>query len=236
MWSGLFSHVNGVEGFQQNKAPDYPVLCDLAKEAGYFAAIRGKVSHSTPYHPYAWDADVTKKADGRQHHVKDPASYGESTKRAIQLASDAGKPFCLMVNISDPHKPFYNQGKKNAKVTDDPYVPTKIFTADEVPVPGFLPDDKIIRDELASYYSTVRRADDCFGFVMDALAESGKADETFVIFFSDHGMPLPFAKTQLYYHSTRTPLMIRWPGVTSAGKSDDQHMVSAIVFCRRYWK
>ena len=56
MWSGLLAHVNGVEGFVQNKQPDYPVLCDLAKEAGYFAAIRGKVSHSPPYTPYPWDA------------------------------------------------------------------------------------------------------------------------------------------------------------------------------------
>jgi N-sulfoglucosamine sulfohydrolase len=43
-------------------------------------------------------------------------------------------------------------------------------------------------------------------------------------------MPLPFAKTQLYHHSTRTPLMIRWPGVVTPGTVDDKHMVSAIDF------
>ncbi|HUG70580.1 MAG TPA: sulfatase-like hydrolase/transferase, partial [Pirellulaceae bacterium] len=59
MWSGMYSHKNGVEGFVQNRHADYPVLCDLAKSAGYFTAIRGKGSHSTPYFPYAWDADVT---------------------------------------------------------------------------------------------------------------------------------------------------------------------------------
>jgi N-sulfoglucosamine sulfohydrolase len=47
---------------------------------------------------------------------------------------------------------------------------------------------------------------------------------------SDHGMPLPFAKTQLYHHSTRTPLMIRWPSVTKAGAVDELHMVSAVDF------
>ena len=56
MWSGMFSHVNGVEGFAQNKEADYPVLCDLAKDAGYFTGIRGKVAHSPPFTPYAWDA------------------------------------------------------------------------------------------------------------------------------------------------------------------------------------
>ena len=49
-----------------------------------------------------------------------------------------------------------------------------------------------------------------------------------LVFLSDHGMPLPFAKTQLYHHSTRTPLMVRIPGVTKAGKVDKQHMVSVL--------
>ncbi|TWU04495.1 sulfatase family protein [Stieleria varia] len=229
MWSGLFSNVNGVEGFQQNRNPDYPVLCDLAKSAGYFTAIRGKVSHSTPYTPYAWDADVTQNPDGGQYHIKDPASYGASTRNAIAMAEEAGKPFCLMVNISDPHKPFYNTTKRGEQASD-PYVPTRVFSADEVPVPGFLPSDDVIKDELASYYSSVRRADDAFRSVMQALEQSGKFDRTFIMFLSDHGMPLPFAKTQLYHHSTRTPLMVRWPGVTKAGTADDVHMVSAIDF------
>jgi N-sulfoglucosamine sulfohydrolase len=50
------------------------------------------------------------------------------------------------------------------------------------------------------------------------------------MFLSDHGMPLPFVKTQLYHHSTHTPLIIRWPGVTRAGTVDDRHMVSAVDF------
>ena len=49
-----------------------------------------------------------------------------------------------------------------------------------------------------------------------------------LIFLSDHGMPLPFAKTQLYHHSTRTPLMVRIPGVTENGKVEKRHMVSVV--------
>jgi N-sulfoglucosamine sulfohydrolase len=64
--------------------------------------------------------------------------------------------------------------------------------------------------------------------VLRALDESGQADRTLVVFLSDHGMPLPFAKTQLYYHSTHTPLIIRWPGVTKPGAVDEQHMVSSV--------
>ena len=229
MLSGLYSHVNGVEGFVQNKTPDYPVLCDLAQQAGYFAAIRGKASHSTPYHPYPWDANLDETKDGKKRHNKDAASYGDSTRDGIAMAKEAGKPFCLMVNISDPHKPFYAQGKGGDTV-EDRHVPSRVFTAAEVPVPGFLPSDDVIKKELAHYYSSVRRADDCFREIMFALDESGQTENTFVLFLSDHGMPLPFAKTQLYHHSTRTPLVVRWPGVTQANSIDDKHMISAVDF------
>ena len=48
------------------------------------------------------------------------------------------------------------------------------------------------------------------------------------MFISDHGMPFPFAKTQLYHHSTRTPLVFRWPGKIAPGQVDKKHMVSAV--------
>ena len=229
MWSGRYPHNNRVEGFYQVKDPDYPVLVDLMQRAGYFTAIRGKASHSTPYHPYHWDLNADTSPDGKKRHIKDAASYGDSARQAIRAAADAQKPFCLMVNVSDPHKPFYAQGKQGTTI-EDPHVPSRVFTADEVPVPGFLFDDPVVRKELAHYYSSVRRADDCVGEVLQALDESGQSEETFVMFLSDHGMPLPFAKTQLYHHSTHTPLIIRWPGVTQAGSWDEQHMVSAVDF------
>jgi len=222
MWSGKYPHNNGVEGFRQVPDIKYPVLADIMREAGYFTAIRGKVSHSTPYHPYKWDA-VLDSHDGKKHHLKDANSYGVSTSDGIAAANAAKKPFCLMINISDPHKPFYAPGR-------DPHEPTKTFTAKEVPVPGFLFDDPVVRDELALYYSSVRRADDAVGSVLAALKKSGAEENTAVIFLSDHGMPLPFAKTQLYHHSTHTPLVVRWPGVTSPDSIDKTNMVSAIDF------
>ncbi len=226
MFSGRYPHNTGVEGFYQVQDPDYPHMVDLMKSGGYFVGIRGKVSHSTPYQPYAWDADLTT-LDGEKQHIKDIESYYRSTQRGIAMAKESGQPFCLNINISDPHKPFYAMGNKG-NVVDDPHVPSRVFTADEVPIPGFLFDDPDVRLELAHYYSSVRRADDCFGAILRALRESGQEDDTVVIFLSDHGMPLPFAKTALWHHSTRTPWIVRWPGVTRAGAVDREHMISAV--------
>ena len=227
MLSGLYSHNNKVEGFYQVKNPGWPHLVDLMKGAGYFTGIRGKVSHSTPYQPYAWDANLDTLPNGSKAHIKDAKSYGTSTANGISKAKAAKKPFCLVINISDPHKPFWSKPKGGGK---DPFVPTRIFKANEVPIPGFLFDDLQVREELALYYSSVRRADDCVGEVLTALEASGEANNTVLMFMSDHGMPLPFAKTQLYHHSTHTPWMVRWPGVTKAGSVDTQHMISAVDF------
>lgn len=226
MFSGRYPHNNGVEGFYQVKNPKYPVLSELMHDAGYFTAVRHKVSHSTPYSPHpSWDLVLDQTLKGKQTSSKNVESYYTATSTAIKAAKDAGKPFYVNINIADPHKPFYGEGKQR-----DPNEPSRVFTADEVPVPGFLPDDLEVRKELALYYSSVRRADDCLAVILKALDESGQADNTVVWFLSDHGMPLPFAKTQLYYHSTHTPLIVRWPGKTKAGSVDDRHMVSSVDF------
>jgi N-sulfoglucosamine sulfohydrolase len=229
MWSGRYPHNNHVEGFYQVKDPGYPHLVDLMKGAGYFTAIRGKVAHSTPYSPYGWDLVLDTLPDGSAAHPKDAASYRASTQRGIDRAKAAGKPFCLVINIMDPHKPFYAEGRSGETIAD-PHRPSRVFGPEEVPIPGFLFDDPVVRKELSHYYSSVRRTDDAVGEILAALKASGQEDQTVIMFLSDHGMPLPFAKTQLYHHSTHTPLVIRWPGVTKAGSIDEQHMVSAVDF------
>ncbi len=226
MFSGRYPHNTGVEGFYQVKNPGYPHLVDAMKQGGYFVGIRGKVSHSTPYQPYGWDADLTV-IDGVKQHVKNAESYYLSTKRGIEMAKTAGKPFCLNINISDPHKPFYALDNKG-EVVNDNNQPSHIFEPEEVPIPGFLFDAPDVRLELAHYYSSVRRADDCFAAVRKALTESGQQGNTVIMFLSDHGMPLPFAKTGVWHHSTHTPWIVYWPGVTQPGTVDTAHMISAV--------
>ncbi len=228
MWSGLYPHSSGVEGFYQVPDAKYPHLADLMQGGGYFTGIQHKVAHSTPYSPYpAWDVNLDDAPDGKKRDVKAAQSYFDGLSQGIQAAKQAGKPFCMLMNVADPHKPFYAEGKGGATVPDE-NVPSRVFTPDEVPIPGFLFDDPVVRKELSHYYSSVRRADDCVGSILAALDASGERDNTIILFLSDHGMPLPFAKTQVYHHSSRTPMFFIVPGMTKAGASDSLHMVSAV--------
>ena len=106
----------------------------------------------------------------------------------------------------------------------------KLYKPEEVDVPGFLPDLPGVRAELATYLYSTRRLDDTFGKVMQALQESGEADNTLVLFITDNGIAVPFAKCNAWFHSTRSPLLVRWPGVVKPGTRDDKHFVSVVDF------
>jgi N-sulfoglucosamine sulfohydrolase len=129
-----------------------------------------------------------------------------------------------MVNSHDPHRPFCDP----KKLLPGAAMPSKIYTAQDVTVPGFLPNLPEVKEEFATYLNSTRRLDDTFGKVMQALKESGFEDNTIVVFMSDNGIAFPFAKCNAWFHSSRTPLLIRWPNVIKAGSKDHTHFVSEV--------
>ncbi|RKY08120.1 MAG: hypothetical protein DRP66_05255 [Planctomycetota bacterium] len=136
------------------------------------------------------------------------------------------KPFYFMVNSHDPHRPYHIGGKpiKGAKE------PSKTYKPDEVAVPGFVCDLPGVRQELSCYLNSVRRLDDTFGKTLQALKESGFEENTLVMFLSDNGIAIPFAKCNAYLASTRTPWIVRWPQMVKAGAVDKAHFISGIDF------
>ncbi|MFT5906221.1 MAG: N-sulfoglucosamine sulfohydrolase [Cryomorphaceae bacterium] len=138
-----------------------------------------------------------------------------------------------MANSHDPHRPFYGNDpekwytKKGSKKPAT-LKPSKVFKPEEIVVPGFLPDIPDVRLKIAEYFSSVRRCDDTVGALLKMLDETGVANNTLVIFLSDNGMAFPFAKTNRYLQSTRTPFLVRWPENIKAGNVEKTQMISRI--------
>ncbi|UCC99046.1 MAG: sulfatase-like hydrolase/transferase [Phycisphaerales bacterium] len=229
LMTGRYPHRNGAEGFQPINT-SIPTLQEQLHKAGYLNGILGKVTHLAPREKFKWDMvqDFKELGNGRN-----PKLYYKYARSFFGQATDQGKPFFLMANSHDPHRPFHGSAqeqKKFAAVLSSIPAPSRVYKPEEVEVPGFLPDLPDVRKEIAQYYCSVRRCDDTVGAVMRALRESGQAGNTLVMFLSDNGMALPFAKTNCYLHSTRTPWIAAWPGKTKPGSVDDRHFISGIDF------
>lgn len=220
--TGRYGHNSGCFGF--NKLPkDIPTVYSTFQKNGYLTGILGKVGHSTCDLGFSWNFshDYAQLGAGRS-----PTKYHDYAEEFFARAKKENKPFYFMVNSHDPHRPFHNPDKpmKNAEI------PSRLFSPNEIPVPSYLPDLPEVRKELSHYYNSIRRLDDTVGRVLDALEKSGEADNTLVLFMTDNGSAFPFAKANTYLASTRTPLLVRWPGVTQPGSVDDTHFVSEVDF------
>ena len=225
--TGRYPHRNGALGFEPIRQ-DVPTLTEQLHTTGYLTGIFGKNSHYAPAERFFWDVSVTPRelTAGR-----DPERFYTHAQEFFANAQAARKPFFLHANSADPHRPFPGSQQERTRIEQRnasfPGV-SRTFRPDEVTVPGFLPDIPDVRKEVAQYFGAVHRCDDTVGRLLLALEESGLADNTIVLFLSDNGMALPYAKTNVYLNSTKTPLIVRWPGKIGPASVDEQHMVSAV--------
>ncbi|MFN2352853.1 MAG: sulfatase/phosphatase domain-containing protein, partial [Kiritimatiellia bacterium] len=83
------------------------------------------------------------------------------------------------------------------------------------------------RRQFAELQGSVNRLDEGLGHVMDALEARGLADNTLLVFTTDHGLPMPREKTTLYDRGIGVFLIMRYPGVFNPGGKQEQ-MVSNV--------
>ncbi len=236
LMTGRFPHRNGGMGFEPIHR-DVPTLEEQLDRADYMNGILGKVRHLQPQYKFRWTMahDFYDLRCGR-----DPSLYYHYAKGFFKQAAQAKRPFFLMANSHDPHRPFYGSlqerrvcervwSKHGVHLEDIP-APSRIYDSNDVQVPGFLPDIPGVRKEVAQYYCSVRRCDDTVGRVLSALRESGQEENTVVMFLSDNGMSFPFAKTNCYLNSTHTPWIVRWPGRVKPGTVNTRDFIEGIDF------
>jgi N-sulfoglucosamine sulfohydrolase len=128
-----------------------------------------------------------------------------------------GQPFYAQINFTAPHKgPQWVAARKQKNLVD----PAK------VELPPYYPDHPVVRDEFANYLDAVNLLDTQVGAVIDALKKDGLLDNTAIFVFGDNSRCLLRGKQWLYDPGTRTPLIVRWPGVTKPGSVRTDHALS----------
>ncbi len=194
---------------------DLPVFTEQLASAGYHVGMTGK--GWSPGNAADWPHNPAGKGySSRQIPAADRIKgirsndYAGNFEEFLKDRSD-DQPFCFWFGSSEPHR-TYKKGV-GAEHGIDPA---------KVRMPGFLPDSREVRSDVADYLFEIQWFDQHLGRMLDQLAESGELENTLVIVTSDNGMPFPRAKANLYEFGIHMPLAIAWPAKVPAGQDTDE--------------
>src|SRR5699024_8299084 len=82
---------------------------------------------------------------------------------------------------------------------------------DAVDVPDYLPDNLDTRRDIAAFHGSIRQLDKALGRIFRAVHNSPQANNTMVIFTTDHGAAFPRAKSTLYDSGVQVAFIVRPP-------------------------
>ncbi|MBD3291608.1 MAG: sulfatase-like hydrolase/transferase, partial [Armatimonadia bacterium] len=172
-------------------------------------------------------------------HPHEALGTAQTVSHGIDFLDEVGDdPFFLWLSIPDPHTPLQ---------AAEPWA--SMYDPDEVPLPplidgemeskptcqqidyralcGNTVTEPIMRRAIAMYYGMVSAIDHEVGRFLGELEDRGLAEETIVVYTSDHGdyvgeHRMIRKSKALYDCLTQIPLMVRWPGELDGGARHDE--------------
>lgn len=242
----------GVSKNNEDLPSDQVTIAEALKARGYRTALFGKWHHGTPrvkgqpyVHPldqgfdrffgftdatHAWEKFPTELWDGREKKPVSGHADDLFTDRAVGFIEERrDAPLFLYLALTTPHFNIEAPPDEVAKHA------------------GKFAEDDPKRPIRATYAAMITRMDRNVGRVLEAIEKAGIADNTLVIFTSDHGAtfetgnqgasvaldsnaPFRGGKRTLWEGGVRVPLAIRWPGHVAAGTETDAVQVTTDLF------
>jgi len=169
---------------------------------------------------------------------------GMLAEQGVRLLSQTrgDKPLFLALGFHKPHLAFTAPDKYfDMYPPEEMVLPKNLDTdVDGMPVDKSQLDEKNPhtleqwREAIAAHYACLSFIDAQVGRVLDALERSGRADNTIVVLWSDHGFMVgehfKWRKGQLYDHSVLVALIVKAPGVTRPGSVCKRPVESIDIF------
>lgn len=173
-------------------------------------------------------------AEGTDEEQTDGIAATEA-ESLLKQYGQTKQPFFLAVGLYRPHTPY---------VAPKKYF--DLYPLDKIQVPqvpeGYLKtlpeparqsitrkkeqlnlEEDLAKQAIQAYYASITFADAQLGRILDALDGSGLAENTVIVFTSDHGYHMGehghYQKTTLFENATHVPLIIAGPGVKATGQT-----------------
>lgn len=236
----VHQHFQSVQAHIKRGMPDWldpeaPMLPRILQEAGYKTGHFGKwhlgsVGDSPAEDAYGYNRYATFNGSGTNEIKKDGLASVDHANRFIRDFKD--QPFFINLWLHEAHLAHFPQKR-------------------------YLKKFKSLDEQKRVYASVIAEADEGVGRVLALLSELGIDENTLVVFSTDNGPEFTRDETHKYhgkdkasglggYYSVgetgglkgkkrslfaggiRVPLLVRWPGVVPAGKTDTTSVLTAV--------
>lgn len=230
LMTGLYAHHHGVLVNDVHLDESFPKLAEQFVGAGYDTAYIGKwhiqakgrkayippesrhgfqywkvleCTHDYNNSPYYAGDDPTQ----RTWEGYDAFAQTDDAIDYINSRSGKEEPFMMMLSWGPPHDPYETAPKEFRDRVDAAALELR---------PNVPPErEEIARKELAGYYAHILALDHALDRIDQTLETAGVAEDTIVVFWSDHGDMLhsqgQCRKQRPWDESNRVPLLIRYP-------------------------
>ncbi|XOV93375.1 MAG: sulfatase-like hydrolase/transferase [Bacteroidota bacterium] len=169
----------------------------------YWKALECSHDYNNSY--YYYDGDTAR------HKWEGYDAYSQTKDAQVYIKNHANddEPFLLMISYGIPHFP-HGSAPEELKA---------LYPPDSIVLRPNVPDSRKERalKEAQGYYAHIMAFDKCMGDLMKTLDEAGVAENTIVVFTSDHGEMMgsqdqsPLEKQRPWDESIRVPFLIRYP-------------------------
>jgi arylsulfatase A-like enzyme len=165
-----------------------------------------------------WETKVRDIPSGADYEVHEGYNAIGMTDQALEFMrrrADERQPFLMMLSWNPPHWRW----------DDAPEEYLALYAKDELEFRPNVSDswkDGVQLEHYRHYHAHVTAIDRQMGRILDELESMGIADNTVVIYTSDHGSCLGAhglgGKVNPFDESIRVPFLVRWPGRVPAGR------------------
>jgi len=200
-----------------NWPKDFISFPEILAEAGYFIGLTGKgwgpgdfKSSGRVHNPAGPSFDKFKHESTEVESGMAKTDYARNFIENFLPQKPKDKPFFFWLGTIEPHRAYtkdsgLKSGKKIEDINDHDY-------------PTYYPDSDVIRNDMLDYAIEVEHFDKHLGRAVEHLRHLGELDNTLIVVTSDHGMPFPRVKGQIYEEGFHLPMAIRWGSKIKSGR------------------
>ena len=196
MITGVYPVSIGSQHMRSNIVTPPHIKCftEYLRAQGYYCTNRSKTDYQFAPPFTAWDRQGNGHGDWRGRK-KD-------------------QPFFSVINLTVCHESQIRHGEKRHAQVLKKLKPEQVHDPDQAAatLPPYIPNTPAARKNWAWYHDNISEMDRQAGEILQKLEDDGLADNTLVVFWSDHGQGMPRGKRWIYDSGTHVPVIMRWPG------------------------